>query len=143
MKPDNSGGGKMEIIAFFVSVITISVLVLTIGSSELSYAAASVVFYAGQTENTETVSRRQEASAETVTEQITEAAKHSDDITETPSDIRILVEKYKKLLRTTPIATAEDTAKVAGIDLTDKEFWRAALQTIADRIDQFCELVEK
>ena len=53
------------------------------------------------------------------------------------------VPKYKQLLYTTPIATAEDTAKVAGIDLTDKEFWRAALQTIADRIDQFCELVEK
>ena len=52
------------------------------------------------------------------------------------------VPKYKKLLNTTPIATAEDTAKVAGIDLTDKEFWRAALQTIADRIDQFCALVE-
>ena len=53
------------------------------------------------------------------------------------------VPKYKQLLYTTPIATAEDTAKVAGIDLTDKEFWRAALQTIADRIDQFCQLVEK
>ena len=51
------------------------------------------------------------------------------------------VEKYKKLLFTTPIATAEDVAKVAGIDLTDKEFWRAALQTIADQIDLFCELM--
>ena len=49
--------------------------------------------------------------------------------------------KYKKLLHTTPVATAEDTAKVAGIDLTDKEFWRAALQTIADQIDLFCQLV--
>ena len=52
------------------------------------------------------------------------------------------VPKYKKLLYTTPIATAEDTALVAGIDLTDKNFWRAALQTIADQIDLFCELVE-
>ncbi len=51
------------------------------------------------------------------------------------------VPKYKKLLYTTPIATAEDTAKVAGIDLTDKDFWRGALQTIADQIDLFCELV--
>ena len=24
----------------------------------------------------------------------------------------------------------------------DKGFWRSALQTIADRIDQFCQLVE-
>ena len=53
------------------------------------------------------------------------------------------VPKYKKLLYTTPIATAEDTAKVAGIDLTDKEFWRSALQTIADQIDLFCQLVEE
>ena len=53
------------------------------------------------------------------------------------------VPKYKKLLYTTPVASAEDTAKVAGIDLTDKEFWRAALQTIADQIDLFCSLVEE
>jgi len=53
------------------------------------------------------------------------------------------VPKYKKLLYTTPVATAEDAAKVAGIDLTDKEFWRGALQTIADQIDLFCQLVEE
>ena len=53
------------------------------------------------------------------------------------------VPKYKNLLYTTPIATAEDVAKVAGIDLTDKNFWRAALQTIADRIDQLCALWEE
>ena len=53
------------------------------------------------------------------------------------------VPKYKRLLYTTAVATAEDTAKVADIDLTDKDFWRAALQTIADKIDQFCALVEK
>ena len=52
------------------------------------------------------------------------------------------VPKYKKLLFTTPVATAEDTAKVAGIDLTDKKFWCAALQTLANEIDQFCALVE-
>ncbi len=53
------------------------------------------------------------------------------------------VPKYKKLLYTTPIASAEDTAKVADIDLTDKNFWRSALQTIADQIDLFCQLVEE
>ena len=53
------------------------------------------------------------------------------------------VPKYKKLLYTTPIAPAEDVAKVADIDLTDKEFWRAALQTVADQIDLFCQLVEE
>ena len=53
------------------------------------------------------------------------------------------VPKYKKLLYTTPIASAEDVAKVADIDLTDKEFWRSALKTIADKIDLFCQLVEQ
>ena len=52
------------------------------------------------------------------------------------------VSKYKKLLYTTAVASAEDTAAVAGIDLTDKEFWRGALQTVADQIDCFCQLVE-
>ena len=42
-----------------------------------------------------------------------------------------------------PVATAEDTAKVADIDLTDKDFWRGALQTIADQIDLFCRIVQK
>ena len=41
---------------------------------------------------------------------------------------------------TTTIATAEDTAKVADIDLTDKNFWRSALQTIADQVELFCRL---
>ena len=53
------------------------------------------------------------------------------------------IPKYNLLLQTTTVATAEDTAKVAGIDLTDKQFWRDALQTIADQIDQFCALVEE
>ena len=53
------------------------------------------------------------------------------------------VPKYKELLYTTPVATAEDTARVAGIDLTDKEFWRSALQVVADQIDLFCQLVDK
>ena len=51
------------------------------------------------------------------------------------------VPKYKNLLYTTTIATAEDAAKTAGIDLTDKEFWRSALHMIAEEIDRFCELV--
>ena len=52
------------------------------------------------------------------------------------------IPKYNKLLYTTPVATAEVVAKVADIDLTDKAFWRGALQTIADQIDLFCELVK-
>ena len=50
---------------------------------------------------------------------------------------------YKKLLYTTPIAMAEDAALAAGIDLTDVNFWRSALQTVADKIDLFCKLVQE
>ena len=53
------------------------------------------------------------------------------------------VPKYKKLLYTTTVATAEDTAKVADINLTDKAFWRAALQTVSEEIDLFCQLAEE
>ena len=52
------------------------------------------------------------------------------------------VPKYNKQLRTTTVATAEDVAQVAGIDLTDKEFWRSALQTVAQQIDLVCGLLE-
>ena len=53
------------------------------------------------------------------------------------------IAKYNQLLYTTTVATAEDTAKVAGVDLTDKNFWRGALQTIADQIDLFCDILNK
>ena len=52
------------------------------------------------------------------------------------------VPKYKKLLHSTPVATAEDAAAAAGIDLTDSNFWRSALQIVADQIDRFCRLAE-
>lgn len=52
------------------------------------------------------------------------------------------VPKYKKLLYTTPVATVEDAAKVAGIDLADKNFWRSALQMITEDIDRFCDLLK-
>ena len=52
------------------------------------------------------------------------------------------VATYKKLLNTTSIADVEDTAKIAGVDLTSPDFWRAGLKTIADEIDEFCELVK-
>ena len=53
------------------------------------------------------------------------------------------IPKYRRLLHTTTVATAEDTAKVAGIDLTDREFWRDALKTVAEQIDLFCRMVEE
>lgn len=50
---------------------------------------------------------------------------------------------YKKLLYTTPIATVEDTAKVAGIDLTKKEFWVSSLRSYEKLVDEFTNLAKK
>ena len=52
------------------------------------------------------------------------------------------VETYKQMLRATGTSTVEDAAKVCGIDLTDVNFWRAGLASIAEQIDEFCELVK-
>ena len=51
------------------------------------------------------------------------------------------VPTYKALLHATSVNDVEDCAMIAGIDLTDKNFWRAGLQVIADEIDEFCALV--
>ena len=50
---------------------------------------------------------------------------------------------YKKLLAATSVNDVEDTAKIAGIDLTDRAFWASGLQSIADQIDEFCDLVKE
>ena len=49
---------------------------------------------------------------------------------------------YKKMLHATSVTCVEDTARIAGIDLTDKAFWRQGLQSLADEIDLFCQLVK-
>ncbi len=49
---------------------------------------------------------------------------------------------YKRLLRATGTSSCEDAAKIAGIDLTDRNFWRAGLASIAEQIEEFCELVK-
>lgn len=53
------------------------------------------------------------------------------------------VPKYKRLLKATTVACAEDVAKVADIDLQDEGFWKNGLQMIADQIDLFCRIVEE
>ena len=54
---------------------------------------------------------------------------------------RDFVDTYKAMLKATSVSDVEECAKIAGVDLTDKEFWRQGLQSIADRIDEFCDLV--
>ncbi len=51
------------------------------------------------------------------------------------------VDTYKAMLRATSVTDVEECALVAGIDLTSKDFWRAGLRSIAERIDEFCALV--
>ena len=52
------------------------------------------------------------------------------------------VDTYKAMLKATGVTDVEECATIAGIDLTDKDFWRQGLKSIADRIDEFCELVK-
>ena len=50
------------------------------------------------------------------------------------------VEKYQELLRATTVTSAEDTAKVLGVDVTDSAFWKKAHAQVADNIEQFIAL---
>lgn len=50
---------------------------------------------------------------------------------------------YRKLLHTTPIASVEDAALVADIDLTKKDFWENSLKSYEKLVDQFCELAHR
>lgn len=50
---------------------------------------------------------------------------------------------YRKLLYTTPVATVEGAARVAGIDLTGKEFWANSLLSYKKNVDEFERLVNK
>ena len=50
------------------------------------------------------------------------------------------VEKYQELLCATTVTSAEDTAKVLGVDVEDSAFWKKALAQVADNIEQFIAL---
>ena len=52
------------------------------------------------------------------------------------------IKTYKEMLRATGVTDVEDAAKIAGIDLTEKEFWCRGLEVIAKQIDEFSELVD-
>ena len=52
------------------------------------------------------------------------------------------VPKYQALLRATPVSTVEETAQMAGIDVTKKKFWEESLQICAKLIDEFIALTK-
>lgn len=54
---------------------------------------------------------------------------------------KAFVETYKEMLRATSVTDVEDCAKIAGVDLTDRAFWCEGLKTIANKIEEFCKLV--
>lgn len=49
---------------------------------------------------------------------------------------------YKRFLKATAEMTAEDAAALAGIDLTDRGFWRMSLESVCASIDDFAALCE-
>lgn len=51
--------------------------------------------------------------------------------------------KFNEMLTATPLTSVEDAAKICGIDLTDKEFWRMSLEAVTKNISLFKQLVEK
>ena len=52
------------------------------------------------------------------------------------------VPKYNALLKATATCSVEDTAKMAGIDLTKPDFWRSSLQNICRCcVDEYAALI--
>ena len=50
------------------------------------------------------------------------------------------MERYKTMLRETPLHTMEENGTVMGIDLTDRAFWLKSLELLKEKIDAFCAL---
>jgi pepF/M3 family oligoendopeptidase len=49
----------------------------------------------------------------------------------------VFLPKYRALLKATTVDTVENVAGIAGIDLTEPDFWRKSLATITEAIDLF------
>ena len=56
-------------------------------------------------------------------------------------DGKSFVDTYKAMLKATSVTDVEDCAMIAGIDLTDRNFWCEGLKTLADKVDEFSEIV--
>ncbi len=52
------------------------------------------------------------------------------------------VPQYKAILNATTVNSVEDVAKMADIDLTQADFWRQSLESVAESIDQFLEMTK-
>ena len=52
------------------------------------------------------------------------------------------VDKYRAMLKATPVSHVEDVAAMVGIDLQQRSFWEESLATCKERIDEFLELTK-
>jgi len=50
--------------------------------------------------------------------------------------------RYRALLHATSVSTVEEVAALAGIDITQPDFWRSSLEITAARIDEFLRLTK-
>ena len=46
------------------------------------------------------------------------------------------------MLRATTVCAVEDAAAIAGVDVTQKDFWRESLELMAAQIREFLSLTE-
>ena len=53
------------------------------------------------------------------------------------------VPKYRRLLKATTDHTIEEVAAMAGIDVTNKAFWRESLEAFGKLVDEFVALAEE
>lgn len=53
---------------------------------------------------------------------------------------KAFVAKYREMLHATPVTSCEEAAKIAGIDLTSKEFWEMSLKSYEKEISEYMEL---
>ena len=104
MKNNSEKDRHLEIMSFIVSAVLISAIAMSHSAGRLSFAMASVMFYAGNELKTEALTSKKPTEPkahekttqrpETVYSQISSPV---GDITETPEDIKTLIKKYTEL----------------------------------------------
>ncbi len=105
MKNNFEKGRNFDIICFMISVVLVFSLCFGASAQKLSLAMASVMFYSGNKSESETltapvINETTTLKNEASTSQTTEAvSKHTDNITETPEDIKALIKKYTELFK--------------------------------------------
>ncbi len=99
MKHKDTKDKKIEIISFLVSAISVALLILTVGSDKISFAAASIMLYSPEKSVSAaetTPSAVQKAPTKTETK-IPFTPLIETDITKTPDDILETIKKYTLL----------------------------------------------